>query len=306
MSTIFYLICSALLLVVVGAISSPFWRKDPTTPSFITQEAADDQERADLSVEREVLRRSLQELDDERDQARLDPEDYERLKATDERRLIKVLDRLEALSHTNSPPTTTRDLPSSKPSWIGAIASIAVVLVFSSGIYGLIQWRTVQKLVDLQTQMPNQGPDPREMVGRLEERLRNNPDDLEGQIMAGRSYMALNRMEDAKKAWTKVLELDSQNNQAHYNLGILLIEGRKFDDPALFQTALQHFDTVLVDLPNQPGVNWYKGLALWYLKRPRETEEVWATAYKNLKPGSQDAEFVKAALAKLREGEMPF
>ena len=63
---------------------------------------------------------------------------------------------------------------------------------------------------------------------------------------------------------------------------------------------------VLIDLPNQPGINWYKGLALWYLKRYRETEEYWATAYKNLNPGNQDAEFVKQALAKLREWEAPF
>jgi len=47
-------------------------------------------------------------------------------------------------------------------------------------------------------------------------------------------------------------------------------------------------------------------VALWYLKRYRETEEYWATAHTNLKPGSQDAEFVKQALAKLREGETPF
>jgi len=34
--------------------------------------------------------------------------------------------------------------------------------------------------------------------------------------------------------------------------------------------------------------------------------EYWATAHTNLKPGSQDAEFVKQALAKLREGETLF
>lgn len=306
MSTIFYFICSTILILVVTAISSPFWRKDPTTPSLITQEAADDQERADLSVEREVLRRSLLELDDELAQERLEQEDYERLQATDERRLLRVLDRLETLSQPSAPQKSAKTPPNRKTAWVGAVTSIAVVLVFSSGIYGFLQWRTVQKLVDLQTQMPTQGLDPREMVSRLEERLRKNPNDLEGQIMAGRSYVALNRVEDAQKAWTKVLELDPRDNQAHYHLGVLLIDTRKFDDPALFQTALNHFDTVLVDLPNQAGVNWYKGLALWYLKRYRETEEAWATAYKNLKPGSQDAEFVKAALTKLREGETPF
>ena len=306
MSTIFYIFCFVILIVVVVPISLPFWRKDPTTPSFITQEAADDQERADLSVEREVLRRSLLELEDELAQGRLEQEDYGRLKATDERRLLKVLDRLEALSQPSTLQKTGKTISTPKTPWVGAVASIAVILVFSIGIYEFLQWRTVQKLVDLQTQMPTQGPDPREMVGRLEKRLRKNPNDLEGQIMAGRSYMALERLEDAHKAWTKVLELDPQNNQAHYHLGILLIDRRKFDDPELFQTALKHFDRVLVDLPNQPGVNWYKGLALWYLKRPRETEEAWANAYKNLQPGSQDREFVKAALTKLREGETPF
>ncbi len=306
MSTIFYTLCAILLILIVSAISSPFWRKDPSASSLISQEADDDQERADLSVEREVLRRSLQELEDELAQGRLESKDYERLKATDERRLLKVLDRMEALNQPGELPKVANTPRTTTTSWVGAVASIAVVLVLSSGIYGFLQWRTVQKLVDLQTQIPTQGPYPREMVGRLEERLRKNPDDLEGQIMAGRSYMALNRMEDALKAWTKVLELDPQNNQGHYNLGVLLIDTRKFDDPTLFQTALKHFDTVLVDLPNQPGVNWYKGLALWYLKRYRETEEAWANAYKNLKPGSQDAEFVKAALTKLREGETPF
>ncbi|MEC4673767.1 MAG: c-type cytochrome biogenesis protein CcmI [Nitrospirota bacterium] len=306
MSTIFYFICFVILILVVVPISLPFWRKDPTTPSFISQEAADDQERADLSVDREGLRRSLLELDNEIAQGRLEQEDYERLKATDERRLLKVLDRLETLSQPSAPQKTAKATPTSKTSWVGAVASTAVVLVLSIGIYEFLQWRTVQTLVDLQTQMPTQGPDPREMVGRLEERLRKNPNDLEGQIMAGRSYMALQRLEDAQKAWTKVLELDPLNNQAHYHLGILLIDTRKFDDPALFQTALKHFDTVLVDLPNQPGVNWYKGLALWYLKRPRETEEAWANAYKNLTAGTQDREFIKAALTKLREGETPF
>ena len=67
--------------------------------------------------------------------------------------------------------------------------------------------------------------------------------------------------------------------------------------------ALAHFDTVLVDQPNQPGVNWYRGVVLWYLNRHREAEEAWATAFKTLDPASQDAAFVKEALQKLRAGD---
>jgi cytochrome c-type biogenesis protein CcmH len=140
----------------------------------------------------------------------------------------------------------------------------------------------VQKLASVSAQAGPGMPDPREMVARLEARLRANPDDLEGQIMAGRSYMALERLADAKQAWVKVLQLDPRNHEAHYNVGVIMINTRQFDDPELFQTALDHFDRALVNVPMEPAVNWYRGVALWHLKRFYDTEEAWSTAVQNL------------------------
>ena len=306
MSTIFLIVCITILIGVIAGISSPFWRKDPTASGLISQEAEEDQERADLSVEREVLLQSLQELDVELAQGRLEQEDYERLKATDEQRLLGVMDRLEVLTATGRLPLSSEQPTQRGNAWGSAIAVSLVVVIFSIGTYSFLQWRTINRLVGIQTDRAAQLPDPREMVARLEARLRENPDDVQGQMLAGRSYMALDRVDNAKKAYEKVLELEPRNHEAHYNLGVIMIEERKFDDPKLFEAALKHFDVVLVDRPNEPGVNWYKGLALWYLKRYRETEEFWATTYNNLDPGSTDAEFVKQALAKLRDGETPF
>ena len=236
----------------------------------------------------------------------MEQEDYERLKATDEQRLLGVMDRLEALAATGRSSSSSEQAGQPGSAWGPAIAVSLVVVILSVGTYGFLQWRTINRLVGIQTERSGQMPDPREMVARLEARLKENPDDVQGQMMAGRSYMVLERMDDAKSAYEKVLKLDPRNHEAHYNLGVIMIEQRKFDDPKIFEAALKHFDSVLVDRPNEPGVNWYKGLALWYLKRYRETEEFWATAYKNLDPGSQDADFVKQALAKLRTGETPF
>ncbi len=305
MSPAFLTVCIVLLVGVMAAVSSPFWRKRPATFDPMTREAEDDQERADLSVEREVLRQSLRELDVELAQGRLEQEDYERLQATDERRLLEVLDRLNARAATPRAPAPEHARHTGS-AWGSAMAAGLVVAVLSVGIYGFLQWRTINRLVNVQAGMAAQAPNPTAMVARLEARLKKNPDDVQGQMMAGRSYMAMNRIDEANKAYGKVLELDPRNHEAHYNLGVIMIDQRTFDDPEMFQSALEHFDLVLADLPNQPGVNWYKGLALWYLKRPRETEEYWATAYNSLTPGSPDAEFVKQALAKLREGETPF
>lgn len=296
-----------ILGVVILALTFPFWRKDPH-PVAPFHDDDRTQELADLGVEREVLVRSLQELDVELAQGRLEPKDYERLKATDERQLLQVLNRLESLqTYTSKQEGIESCAPTRQTSiWIPATICTAMVLLASFGIYAFVQWQAMQKLMNLQTQMGRETPNPLEMVARLEERLRENPDDLQGQIMAGRSYLALERFEESKQAWTKVLELDPRNHEAHYNLGVLLVERRQFDDPEVFNAALAHFDSVLVDRPNQPGVNWYRGLVLWYLNRPRETEEAWATAFKNLDPTSQDAAYVKEALQKLRAGETPF
>ncbi len=301
----FLIIGLTILIVVIAAVTSPFRRKDHATSGLTGRDAEEDQERADLFIERDVLRHSLRDLDIELAQGRLEREDYERLRATDERRLLSVLNRLDTLAAPGPRPSPPEPVPHVKRAWVSAMATGLVVATLSTGIYGFLQWRTINRLVNVQTGMAAQAPDPRAMVARLEARLKENPDDVQGQTMAGRSYMAMNRVDDAERAYEKVLALSPRNHEAHYNLGIIMIEQRTFDDPNIFRAALKHFDEVLVDLPNQPGVNWYKGLALWYLKRYRETEEYWATAYKNLDPDSPDAAFVKQALDKLRKGETP-
>lgn len=297
------------LLIVLGivlfALTLPFWRRDPSPISFGLDDNRE-QEYADLQVERGVLNQSLQELEMERTQGRMDLADYERLKATDEHRLLQLLDRLETLKGMEQAATDDQSQAASgRKSWVPAIASGTIVLVASIGIYSILQIQAAQKLMAVEAQMGG-GPNPMEMVAKLEARLKENPDDLQGQIMAGRSYQALGRTAEAQQAWEKVLELDPKQHEARYNYGVLLIDTRKIDDPELFKKALAHFDMVLADLPNQPAVNWYRGIALWYLDRKQETDAAWSLAAQNMEPGSQDLDFVKESLTKLRTGQEPF
>ena len=297
------------LLIVLGivlfALTLPFWRRDPSPISFGLDDNRE-QEYADLQVERGVLNQSLQELEMERTQGRMDLADYERLKATDEHRLLQLLDRLETLKGMEQAATDDQSQAASgRKSWVPAIASGTIVLVASIGIYSILQMQAAQKLMAVEAQMGG-GPNPMEMVAKLEARLKENPDDLQGQIMAGRSYQALGRTAEAQQAWEKVLELDPKQHEARYNYGVLLIDTRKIDDPELFKKALAHFDMVLADLPNQPAVNWYRGIALWYLDRKQETDAAWSLAAQNMEPGSQDLDFVKESLTKLRAGQTPF
>lgn len=53
------------------------------------------------------------------------------------------------------------------------------------------------------------------MVGKLENRLKEQPDDAQGWSMLGRSYSVLGRYADAVNAFKKVIELQPKDAQAH-------------------------------------------------------------------------------------------
>ena len=54
-------------------------------------------------------------------------------------------------------------------------------------------------------------PDVLAMVAQLEARMRAQPNDAEGWLMLGRSYLALERLDEAADAYDKVLKLDPNN-----------------------------------------------------------------------------------------------
>ncbi len=310
----FALAVGVILVAVVLFLTYPFWRKgDTSMPLNIG--TSPDQERMDLEMEKQRILTSILELDHEYAQGRHAPADYQWLRTTDEHRLVKILDRFDQWVKAEPPSTPKlKARPPSRPvmPWVGPVVLGLLVVGSASGIYSYVNGKIgleAQKAAregQAQSDSSRQGmPNPIKMVARLEARLRQNPNDLQGQIMAGRSYMTLQRFEDAKKAWSKVVELDQRNHEAHYNLGLILIQEGDNADPKIYEEALAHFDDALINVPREPGVLWYRGMALVHLKRYREADDSWTTAYQNLSPGSEDAEFVKQALQSLRAGNPP-
>ena len=296
-----------ILAIAILALSYPFWQKSQT-PMPVGHEASQDQDRMDLELEKQVILTSLSELEIDLAQGRLNQADYERLKATDEYRLLQILNKLDR--QTKAGPSRTQKAerspqPIQVMHWASPLILSLLIIGSASGIYYYLHWKQGEERRTAQSQTAQGMPDPREMVARLETRLRENPNDVQGQIMAGRSYMALERIADAKKAWDKVLALDPKNHEAHFNLGVILLQTRKIDDKKIFEEALAHFDTTLVKVPMEPAVLWWKGVALVHLQRYSEAEANWTTAFQNLAPGSDDALFVKQALQDLRAGKPP-
>jgi cytochrome c-type biogenesis protein CcmH len=304
----FAVVVGAILTIVIVLMSMPLWRKG-STPILMGAEATTDQERIDLEIEKQTLLNSLAELDLDLSQGRFTEKDYLRLKAVDEHRLVKVLSKFDQFSKDKpqvrpSPPS--RAVPSGGIHWAISVVMSLVIIGSTAGIYSYIQGKQQgQQVVQEQGQQNQDMPNPLEMVARLETRLRENPNDLQGQIMAGRSYMTLQRLDDARKAWSKVLELDPRNHEANYFIGLILLQSTPRDNKKSLEEALGHFEVALVKVPREPAVLWYKGVILVHLERYSEADESWTTAFQNLSPGTEDAEYVKQALQSLRAGNPP-
>lgn len=298
-----------MLMGVIAFLAYPFWRKSHI-PLIVGHEASLDEERVDLEIEKQTLLKTLSELEVDSAQGKIAPEDFTRLKLGDEHRLVTVLDRLDALTQKGPgrPKIKTLRAQVSGLNWL-FIPALGILVSFGSvGIYKLVYWKFERQQFAAAAREGGVGAappiNPAEMVARLEERLKKNPNDLQGQLMAGRSYMALERWEEAEKAWRKVIELDQKNETAHYSLGEILIRANT-GNHTIAEEALSHFDKALIRLPQDPSVLWARGIALIQLERYPEADEAWTEAFQYIPQGTESSEMVKKALQDLRAGRVP-
>ncbi|HLW25569.1 MAG TPA: hypothetical protein VKT22_14535 [Steroidobacteraceae bacterium] len=101
-------------------------------------------------------------------------------------------------------------------------------------------------------------PEVLAMVARLEERLRAQPNDLDGWLMLGRSYMTLERFEDASQAYVHALKLNDSSVEAMLGLGeaLSMRAGGSIPPP-----AADLFERALTLSPQEPRALLYGGFA---------------------------------------------
>jgi cytochrome c-type biogenesis protein CcmH len=96
-------------------------------------------------------------------------------------------------------------------------------------------------------------------VASLEAKLKQDPDNLDGWIMLGRSYTAMSRYPRAADAYQQAYDLSKgQNVEAIIGLGEALA---LTDEASLTGRAGKLFDAALTMAPNHPKALWYGGVA---------------------------------------------
>src|SRR5882672_8894348 len=139
------------------------------------------------------------------------------------------------------------------------------------------------------------GPDVAAMVAKLEKRLQDQPNDPEGWSMLGRSYLTLNRLDDAIVAYDHAHQLDSKNADAAMGLGeaMSLRAGGDITAP-----AAQLFEEALTLAPDNPKALLYGGFAA-AVRGDRTLARTRWQALKDMHPPPQIAQMLDARIAEL-------
>jgi len=182
------LVAGALLMVVPPLLGRG--RDASVTPA-----AADAEQAATAML---VLREQLADLDAERAAGGIDDATYVRSRDELERR---ALDEGKVMAPGAS----------ARPARVWAVLVGLGVPVMAAMIYlsvGTPDALDPQKVAGQQTFSPEQ---IREMVGTLEARLENEPDNVEGWAMLARSWLVLENYPEASKAYARLAELIPDN-----------------------------------------------------------------------------------------------
>ncbi|MGC2031990.1 MAG: tetratricopeptide repeat protein [Steroidobacteraceae bacterium] len=139
------------------------------------------------------------------------------------------------------------------------------------------------------------GPDVAAMVAKLEKHLQDQPGDLTGWLMLGRSYLALNRLDDALVAYDHAHRLDGKNPDAAMGLGeaMSLRAGGE-----ITPEASQLFEEALSEAPGNPQALWYGGFAAATRGDRALARSRWQTL-KSMHPPPQIEQMLDARIAEL-------
>jgi len=182
--------------------------------------------------------------------------------------------------------TESRDQPIvSKPGRAPVLAAAILIPVLSVALY-----LTTGRIDVLSTPNPGTATNPdmhaiEQMVNKLATRLQSNPDDSEGWVMLGRSYTALNRYNDAERAYARAYTLigDHPDFLADYAEIMAMNANNQLQGPPtrLLQLALKKD-------PRHIKALWLSGHAEVQLGNNKKAVEYWKKLLKVL-PSNDEA-----------------
>jgi cytochrome c-type biogenesis protein CcmH len=251
----FAAVATLLAVVLVGWLLWPARRRREVS----TREA-------NISIYRDQRR----ELDADLAAGKIAQEDYERSRREIERRV------LEDVAVTEAPVRRAVPWPA-----IAIIPVLAIAVYFLVGSPRMIQQEAEHAVTAQQVEA---------MVARLAAKLRENPDDVDGWKLLGRSYGALGRFEESANAYAQAATRAPRDAQllADFADALAMARGQTLqgEPEQLVQRALE------IDPKNLKALALL-GTAAFERKDFQRAAEVWKRMLDVVPPGSEDARAIQ-------------
>jgi cytochrome c-type biogenesis protein CcmH len=136
------------------------------------------------------------------------------------------------------------------------------------------------------------------MVGKLAARLQQNPDDVDGWVRLGRSYMVLNQPEKAVDAYAHAEKLKPDDVDLKQQYADAIVSASGGDDPPDAATAL--FRQVLDADPQNAESLWYVGLAEAAAGHAQNAHDLWTRLLAQLPENAPIRQQVQDRIAALK------
>jgi cytochrome c-type biogenesis protein CcmH len=259
-------------------------------------------DRDGLEQLRERLLAQLRELDVEEADRNVDGQIAVDERARLDAELARVLRDLE----TSPPPPPVSESASARPVWLATVFVLVLLLpLVSISLYFLTSVGALKQLAQTPAASPASvpvaggevPPMAREMVARLEKRLKEQPNDPQGWARLGRSYDVLGRDEDAGSAYARAYQLASEDPEIISAYGAFLMSR---DQSRMSAETVGLFRKLHKIEPNHAGALWALGFASYQEQNFSEAIDYWNQLLKLLPPDSEVVPQLKHAIDSAR------
>ncbi len=264
-----------IALLVLTALALIF-----VIPVMLRKHDLEADQRDQLNIR--IAKDRLADLKQERDNGQISQEAFEQAREELENNLALDLAQGEEVEVDES-----KNIASSKPMAVFlllAVPALAVLIYSQIGSYNLVDMPVAQQQSQPQPQQQQPQMSLEDAIAGLEQRLQQQPDNLEGWFMLGRTYAAINQFDKAAAAFKQIIDRDGEKDA-----DLLL---RYADALAMIQNghmtadALSYVEKALTIDPQHPQGLWMMGMGLAEQGRYEEALNNW---YKVLPQLQDDA-----------------
>lgn len=276
-----FAIFAILLIVVVSAfILPPLWLGRRSTSKA-------DRKEANLAI----FRDQLAELTREKSEGSLAETDFEQARHELQRRLLEEVE-----------PAT---VDGAAPATHGPSRKMAIVILILLPILGLAGYGILgnpKALDPVQTAAPQEMTPEKinEMVATLAEKLKANPDNIQGWLMLARSYKSMGRYEEAVQAFAKAEKAinDDPDQLASYAEAIAMANGKGINGK-----ALQLIERALKVDPTHGHSMFLAGAAAMEAGDNKKGLSYWEPLLSQVEPGSDIDQMLRRGIEKMKAGK---